>query len=30
MRYVVTAGVDVFLKAYGTEKLRRQMAGEKG
>jgi hypothetical protein len=29
MRYVVTSGVDVFLKAYGTEKLRRQMVGEK-
>jgi AcrR family transcriptional regulator len=29
IRYVVTAGVDLFLKAYGTEKLRRQM-GEKG
>jgi AcrR family transcriptional regulator len=30
IRYVVTAGVDLFLKAYGTDKLRRQMAGEKG
>jgi AcrR family transcriptional regulator len=26
IRYVVTAGVDLFLKAYGTEKLRRQSA----
>ena len=29
IRYVVTAGVDIFLKAYGTEKLRRRMAGKK-
>jgi hypothetical protein len=29
MRYVVTAGVDVFLKAYGTEKLRRRAADKK-
>jgi AcrR family transcriptional regulator len=29
IRYVVTAGVDLFLKAYGTEKLRREM-GERG
>jgi AcrR family transcriptional regulator len=30
IRYVVTAGVDIFLNAYGTEKLRRLMAGGKG
>jgi AcrR family transcriptional regulator len=29
MLYVVTAGVDVFLKAYGTEKLRQELTGEK-
>jgi len=29
MRYVVKSGVDVFLKAYGTEKLRRELAREK-
>jgi AcrR family transcriptional regulator len=29
VRYVVTAGVDIFLKAYGTEKQRRLMAGGK-
>jgi AcrR family transcriptional regulator len=28
IRYVVTSGVDLFLKAYGTEKLRRQLAKE--
>ena len=28
IRYVVSAGVDLFLKAYGTEKLRRLMGAE--